>query len=55
MNLSYLAEACPWRHPGVLSFGHEVDIETVARHFPEDIIYGNIDPTLLLMGPPSKI
>jgi uroporphyrinogen-III decarboxylase len=50
-----LAEASPWIHPSVLSFGPEVDIETAARYFPEDIIFGNIEPAAFQIGPPERV
>jgi len=34
--------------PGILSFGHEVELEKAAKYFPNDIIMGNIEPTILL-------
>jgi len=55
MNLPFLAEASPWRHPAVLSFGHEVDLEAAAGHFPEDIIFGNIEPAVIQTGTPVQI
>ena len=55
LNLPYLAEASPWIHPSVLSFGPEVDLEIAAKHFPEDIIYGNIDPTVIQFGASRQI
>ena len=55
LNLPCLSEASPWIHPSVLSFGHEVDIQTAARYFPEDIIFGNIEPALFQTGPPQKV
>jgi uroporphyrinogen decarboxylase len=55
LNLPGLAEASPWEHPSVLSFGHEVDIETASRFFPKDIIFGNIEPTLFQIGPPRRV
>jgi len=55
LNLPYLSEASPWRHPSVLSFGHEVDIGVAAKYFPEDIIYGNINPVAFLMETPQQI
>ena len=54
-NLPLLAEASPWIHPSVLSFGPEVDIETAARYFPEDIIFGNIEPAAFQIGPPERV
>ncbi len=47
LNLSRLASVSPWRHPSILSFGHEVSIETAAKYFPEDIICGNIEPATI--------
>ena len=54
-NLPVLAEAAPWPHPSILSFGTEVDIETAAGFFPKDIIYGNVDPVALQFGSPQDI
>lgn len=45
----------PFGDPGMLSFGHEVDILTAARHFPQHIIAGNVDPKLIQQGPPHEI
>lgn len=50
LNLPALAEAQPWSHPAMLSFGHEVDLEDAARYFPDDIIYGNIEPSFIQTG-----
>ncbi|MCF8080755.1 MAG: hypothetical protein K9K88_15865 [Desulfobacterales bacterium] len=55
LNLPLLAEASLWPHPSVLSFGHEVDLETAAAQFPEDIIYGNIEPTVIQTGTPEQV
>jgi len=55
LNLPLLAESPPWPHPSVLSFGHEVDLETAAKYFPEDIIFGNIEPVFFQFGTPQKV
>lgn len=55
LNLPVLAEASPWKHPSVLSFGHEVDLDTAAKYFPKDIIFGNIEPAVIQMGTPDKV
>ncbi|MBW2000516.1 MAG: methyltransferase, partial [Deltaproteobacteria bacterium] len=55
LNLPYLANASPWPHPSVLSFGHEVDIEEAAKYFPEDIIFGNIEPAVIQTGSPLRV
>jgi uroporphyrinogen decarboxylase len=54
-NLPMLAEANLWDHPSVLSFGHEVDIETAAAYFSEDIIFGNLEPAIIQIGTPEKV
>ena len=54
-NLGCLTEACPWPHPSVLSFGHEVDLGVAAQHFPQDIIYGNIEPAVIQIGTPEQV
>jgi len=55
LNLPLLAEAAPWQHPSVLSFGHEVDLETAAGFFPEDIIFGNVEPAVIQTGTPEQV
>jgi len=40
----------PMGDPGILSFGHEVDLETAAKYFPSDIIVGNVNPTIIHTG-----
>ena len=54
-NLPILAEANPWPHPAILSFGQEVDIVYAATLFPQDIIYGNIDTILMEKGSPREV
>ena len=55
LSLPYLSEVLPWHHPSVLSFGHEVDLEMASKYFPEDIIYGNIEPTVIQVGTPQQV
>jgi uroporphyrinogen decarboxylase len=55
LNLPLLAESSPWAHPSVLSFGHEVDIQAAASHFPKDIIFGNIEPAVIQAGTPEQV
>ena len=55
LNLPYLAEVSPWPHPSILSFGHEVDLEVAAEFFPDDIIYGNIEPAVIQTGSPQQV
>ena len=59
MNLPHLSRLSDsedgWPHPSILSFGQEVDLLEAARLFPEDIIQGNIDPSILQVGTPQEI
>lgn len=55
LNLLLFSEHTPWRHPSIVSFGHEVDLETAGRLFPEDIIFGNIEPAAFQFGRPEEI
>jgi uroporphyrinogen decarboxylase len=54
MNLHLWAQV-PFGDPGIVSFGHEVNLETAATYFPNDIILGNLDPTLIQMGTPEEV
>jgi uroporphyrinogen decarboxylase len=55
LNLPYLSDVSPWKHPSVLSFGHEVDLEVAAKYFPKDIIFGNIEPSVIQTETPRNI
>jgi uroporphyrinogen decarboxylase len=59
LNLPVLAEFAStedgWPHPSILSFGHEVDLHDAARHFPHDIIMGNIEPAIIQTGTPQEV
>jgi uroporphyrinogen decarboxylase len=45
----------PFGDPGMLSFGHEVDLLTAAKHFPDQIIAGNVEPQLIAQGPALEV
>jgi uroporphyrinogen decarboxylase len=45
----------PFGDPGMLSFGHEIDLLTAARHFPGHIIAGNVNPQIIASGTPAEI
>jgi uroporphyrinogen decarboxylase len=46
----------PMGNPGIVSFGHEVAIETAVKFFGRDcIIAGNIEPAVIHMGRPGEI
>jgi uroporphyrinogen decarboxylase len=55
LNLPYYREV-PFGDPGVVSFGHEVDL-TRAIEFLGDrcIIVGNVEPQVILMGSPDEV
>ena len=56
MNLPIMAEASPWQHPSILSFGHEIGgLDIAAKYFPEDIIFGDIYPVLLQTGTHQEV
>ena len=43
-------------NPGIVSFGHEVEIETAVKFFGRDcIIAGNIEPAVIHMGQPEEV
>lgn len=54
LNLPHWSEV-PMGEPGFVSFGHEVDLEHAAKHFPEDIIVGNINPSLIHSGSAEEV
>lgn len=53
-NLEAWAEI-PMGHPGIVSIGHEIDVARAAEVFPNDIIAGNLNPTLMVTGDPGVI
>jgi uroporphyrinogen decarboxylase len=46
MNLPHWRDI-PLGSPGFASFGHEVPLESAAEHFPNDIIVGNLAPSII--------
>jgi uroporphyrinogen decarboxylase len=54
LNLPYWAQV-PMGNPGIVSFGHEVDLDMASRYFPNDIIQGNVEPAIIQMGTPEKV
>ena len=46
----------PMGNPGIVSFGHEVAIETAVKFFGRDcIIAGNIEPAIIHLGQPDEV
>jgi uroporphyrinogen decarboxylase len=41
--------------PFVLSFGHEVDLEKAAKMFPDNILFGNVEPAVIQNGTPEEV
>lgn len=54
LNLPYWAQL-DFGDPGIVTLGHEVDIETAAKYFPNDIIMGNIAPTIIQTGTQEEV
>lgn len=54
LNLPYWAQLF-LGDPGIISIGHEVDIETAARYFPNHIIYGNVNTLIIQTGTPQEV
>lgn len=54
LNLPHWAKI-PMGDPGIVSFGHEVDLETAAKYFPNDIIFGNLEPVIVQTGTPKEV
>jgi len=46
---------CEMGDPGIISVGHEIDLQRVAEYFPRDIAFGNLEPAIIQVGPPEKI
>jgi uroporphyrinogen decarboxylase len=54
LNLPYWAQI-PFGDPGIISVGHEVELETAARYFPNDIIMGNLEPAIIQTQTPQGV
>jgi len=53
-NLPYWAEV-PMGDPGIISIGHEIDVLTAAEYFPDDVILGNLDPSIIQVGTHQEV
>lgn len=53
-NLPYWSQL-PYGDPGLVSFGHEVDLETASKYFPETIIEGNVEPAIIQSGTQEQV
>ncbi len=54
LNLPYWSQF-DFGDPGILSFGHEVDLEVAAGYFPNHIIMGNVEPAVIQTGTPEEV
>jgi uroporphyrinogen decarboxylase len=54
LNLPYWQQV-PMGKPGIVSIGHEMDLEKTARYFPGQIIAGNIKPSLMQTGSSEEV
>lgn len=54
LNLPYWAQI-PFGDPGIISIGHEVELETAAKYFPSDIIFGNLEPAIIQTGTSQEV
>jgi uroporphyrinogen decarboxylase len=46
---------CPLGDPGIISIGHEVELETAGKYFPNDIILGNLEPAIIQTRTPDEV
>lgn len=53
-NLDHWAQV-PMGEPGIVSVGHEVDLDVISRYFPGDVIMGNIEPAVVQSGAPEQV
>ena len=49
-----------WQHvnfgdPGIISIGHEVELETAGKYFPQHIILGNLEPAIIQTRTPDEV
>ena len=54
LNLPYYQQV-PMGDPGIFYVGNEIDLETAAKYFPNDIIGGNLDTTVIQNGTPDEV
>ena len=54
LNLRHWAQI-PMGEPGIVSVGPEIDLEEASRTFPDAILMGNIDPSVIQMGTPQEV
>jgi uroporphyrinogen decarboxylase len=53
-NLPYWSQI-DFGDPGIIGIGHEVELATAARYFPDDIILGNLEPAIIQTGTAEQV
>jgi len=53
-NLPHWAKV-RWGDPGLLIWGHEVELEDAAKYFPNDIMIGNLEPAIIQTKTPDEV
>ena len=53
-NLEHWAKI-PYGKPGIISIGHEVELETAGKYYPNDIIMGNLEPAIIQSQTPDNV
>ena len=53
-NLPFWSQI-PMGNPGIVSIGPEIELEAAAEAFPQDIIMGNLDTTIIQTGTPGEV
>jgi len=54
LNLPYWSQL-DLGEPGIVSFDHEVDLETASAYFPDDIIMGNVPSNVIQSGSADEV
>jgi len=53
-NLPYWSQ-CDFGDRAIIQVGHEIDLNTVAKYFPNDIVSGNLEPAIIQTETPEAI
>lgn len=53
-NLPHWAKV-NWGDPGIISCPHEHSLELMAEHFPNDVLFGNLEPRIVQVGTPDEV
>jgi uroporphyrinogen decarboxylase len=53
-NLEHWAKI-PYGDPGIISIGHEVKLEDAGKAFPNEVIFGNLEPAIIQTKTPDEV